>query len=456
MELGRSAHDVDGDGDGDLVIGAPSDDARASDAGAVILHRGSPSGPSASGERIDLGAAVPGGWAGVALDVGDLDGDGLADAIVGATSADPADTTSGFLLVLRGDRARGLVLAGAPIAAPDAAFARHFGESVAIVDDHDGDGFRDVLVGASRTSAPGRAYLFRGDPAAVIARAPIVIEDPDAASGARFGHVVAAARDVDGDGLADLLVGAPFADVGGSREAGRVHLFRAAAPGSPVAIDGPSDAYVYFGYALAGPGDVDGDGLSDVAIGAPFEDRRTDRVDPDEGQVYVLAGSASAPGLVRSPPLATLGRDTGYEYVHAGWSLAAGDVDGDGIVDLIVPEPGIDTSGSTTVDRGLVGFRRARGDGTFDATELLYPDSAVDFMQYGRSVAAIDLDGDGAAEIVGGAHRYRTNEGRAWWHRYPFASTTGTPIAPPTTSGAPRFGWALPASVGRWPVDLDP
>jgi hypothetical protein len=445
MDVGRDRHDVNGDGRGDLLIGAPGEDGGGTNAGAVHLFLGGPSTPFASETSVSLSSRGAGARFGNAIALGDLDGDGLADAVVSASSAEHGGTSGGSLVVLRGTSS-GLDGAGAiTIPAPEAPWANGFGASVAIVDDTDGDGFRDVLVGATRDGMAGRAYLFRGHPSALVLATPVaLLDDPDASAAGQFGFTVAAAYDVDGDGAGDLVIGAPF---GGVSSRGRAWLFRASALDSPISLTGPDESGVYFGFAIAGLGDLDGDGYSDVAVGAPY----ADGIAEDEGRVDVFGGGTD--GLSTTRVITTLVRDTGYRYVHAGWSIAAGDLDGDGDVDVVVPEPGIDVGSGGALDRGVVIVHPGAGDGTFGAPIALYPDVDQGAMQYGRSVAVIDADGDGRAEIVGGAHRWNSSStddtGRVWWHASPLGSSTRGIVAAPREGDGSLFGWALPGSIGH-------
>ncbi len=447
MDVGRDRHDVDGDGYGDLVIGAPGVDADALDAGAVYLSRGDGIFPLPSVTRIAIASRGEGSWLGHAIALGDLDGDGLADAVISASSVEESgSTTPGVVIVLRGDATSGLDTSRPVIlTSPDGAHSTSFGASVAIVDDTDADGFRDVVVGATRSGVAGRVYLFRGDPTNVVLSAPAAtFADPEASTSGRFGMIVAAAYDVDGDGSGDVAIGAPFSDAGGM-DSGRAWVFRMAAPSTPIALAGDAGSYTYFGYSITGAGDVDEDGYADVVVGAPYEDFDA----PDGGRAYVFGGGPT--GVSGDRVMAELGRSTGYMYVYAGWSLAAGDVDGDGHVDVLLPEPAIDT-GTGLNDRGSLVIHPGAGDGTFGAPVLLYPDVNQAYMTYGRTVAVIDVDGDGRGEVIGAAHRWNAatdDTGRVWWHRDPLGANTREVIASPVTSDGAMFGWALPDSIGH-------
>jgi hypothetical protein len=166
-------------------------------------------------------------------------------------------------------------------------------------------------------------------------------------SGSYFGVSVAAAGDIDGDGRHDLLVGASGADTA-AEDAGAVYLFL-----SP--IDGPlstSDADATYlgintddemGQVLAGPGDLDGDGVSDIALGIPAHSPAS-TLSPEAGLVMIFSGESR--GVIDGETGAEawiVGESTGDS---AGSSLAGiGDVDADGINDLMVGVPYQDTAG---------------------------------------------------------------------------------------------------------------
>ena len=193
----RERTDVDGDGRGDLVIGAPTEDRGGSAAGTVYFLAGTASGfspPTAVEPALEADS-----WLGSALDVADIDGDGHADVVIGAEQAAAgSNPVGGAIFVLRGGDDGLASSTPQRIAAPHPDQVSHFGQSIAIVDDVDGDGFRDVLVGASSAGSRGRAYLFHGrpDPSAPLDPDHDRYEDQtvDASDGDRFGFTVAAAR----------------------------------------------------------------------------------------------------------------------------------------------------------------------------------------------------------------------------------------------------------------------
>jgi hypothetical protein len=164
------------------------------------------------------------------------------------------------------------------------------GDSVASAGDVNGDGYADVIVGARLYDAgqtdEGAAFIFLGSADGVLdgnpASAATQLESNQGASA--FGWSVAGAGDVDGDGYADVIVGAPSYDAGESDE-GAAFVFHGGASG--IADGNPASAATQlesnqekgvqpagpnFGESVAGAGDVDGDGYADVIVGAKFYD----------------------------------------------------------------------------------------------------------------------------------------------------------------------------------------
>jgi hypothetical protein len=184
------------------------------------------------------------------------------------------------------------------------------GTVIACAGDVDGDGLADIVLG------PGVSIVF-GDASGVFST-PTTLAEPSGNTGDGFGNSVAAAGDIDGDGFADLLVGAPSED--GSTGRAYVYLGSASGPAAaPIEIDGASD----FGSSVAGAGDVNGDGFADVLVGVPPPDASATS---PQGTVSLYWGDATGPG---STPV-VLGAFYGYTFasldlvaVHAagtrGW-----------------------------------------------------------------------------------------------------------------------------------------
>jgi hypothetical protein len=249
------AGDIDGDGYGDVVIGAPS---YARDAGRLYVYFGAHGGLAPRVRTID--APAGGGRFGWSVSAaGDVDADGYGDVIVGAYdfaggagrayvyrgSASGLDATPSF--VLEGDGSLG-----------------NFGVSVASAGDIDADGYADVVVGADLANArAGRAYVFRGGASGTNAT-PAATLDGFVARG-DFGIAVAGGFDFDADGYGDIAIGA---HVHGG--AGRAHVFfgspRGVVPNQAVSFV-PDPGEREFGIMLTAAGDVDDDGFDDLRVG---------------------------------------------------------------------------------------------------------------------------------------------------------------------------------------------
>ena len=214
-----------------------------------------------------------------------------------------------------------------------------YSRSAATAGDVNGDGYSDVLVGAFFHDAGagsgadrGRAYLYLGS-AGGLATSPAWTVSGDENS-AHYGWSVATAGDVNGDGYADVIVGAYSHDGGGGAAAnrGRAYLYLGSASGlatSPAWTTSGDDNNGSYGYSVATAGDVNGDGYSDVVVGAYTHDAGAGA---DRGRAYLYLGSAG--GLATSSAW-TVSGDENNALVGASVATA-GDVNADGYADVIV------------------------------------------------------------------------------------------------------------------------
>jgi hypothetical protein len=221
--------DVDGDGLGDVLVGAYLSSAGGAQSGIAYLVLGGRSGtiPLASADARLLGEDAADGAGMSVAGAGDVDGDGLADLLVGAFGVDDAGGQSGAAYLVRGAPSGDLDLSLADARLTGESGGDYAGYSVAGAGDVDADGFADVLVGApSRddgTTDNGVAYLVRGPFSGTV---PLATADARLVGTAYMdvaGIAVSSAGDTDGDGYADVLVGANRAD-GGASDAGIVYL----------------------------------------------------------------------------------------------------------------------------------------------------------------------------------------------------------------------------------------
>ncbi len=223
------AGDVNGDGRDDVVIGANLYDLAYSDTGRVFLFLGGDAGLAASPGWADSGdaqASAQFGWS--VSSAGDVNADGFYEVIVGAPGHDTPNSGAGRAYVYQGGHPEsGLHQAYWWVDSGSDRTGAGFGWSVACAGDVADDGFPDLLIGApgdsTAASNGGRAFLFDGSPGGPLTP-PSFSSSGDAQTGAGFGGAVAPAGDVNGDGAADLLVGAYAAD-GTAQDSGKAFLF---------------------------------------------------------------------------------------------------------------------------------------------------------------------------------------------------------------------------------------
>ena len=277
------------------------------------------------------------------------------------------------------------------------------GGSVAGLGDVDGDGFSDLLVGTdhpANTDIYGKAFLVLGpvDGEVDLAAGAIRIEGTKYRD--KVGYKVAAAGDTDNDGLADFLVGGHMGGVDESFAPGEAYLFLGDSgfgdmqtDDADLVVQGVNDGD-QLGYDIAGRGDLDGDDLADWATTA-IEYANT------RGKVYVALGASVHRGVVSADDLDAgfTGLDSGDRH---GRGLAMGDVNGDGFDELITGAKEHDAGGTSAGAVFLLDFTgsvASRDMGDVDATILgEKPNSRA-----GGAIAAADLDADGYVDLLVGA-----------------------------------------------------
>ncbi len=316
-----SAGDVNGDGYEDVIF-------YGSD--LVWVHQGSETGLNPSPDWTASGSHPYDGFGSPLGGAGDVNGDGYDDVIVGEYLYSGGLNDQGRALVYHGSENG---LSQNPDWTAEGGLANAwFGYSVATAGDVNGDGYGDVIVGAPQHKsgglAVGRAYVYHGSANGLEdAYAWMVEGDQDYAW---FAYSVDTAGDVNGDGYADVIVGAHMYD-GGQDNEGQVCVYHGSDAGlapTPAWTAESDQVGAQMGLSLGPAGDVNGDGYADVVVGIPLYDDG----ELDEGAAYVYLGASSGLGLA---PAWTAEGDQGA--VRFGLSVGtAGDVNGDGYDDLIV------------------------------------------------------------------------------------------------------------------------
>ena len=325
--------------------------------------------------------------------LGDSDGDGQAEILVGAPGASAvylleAPFTTGTLAQTAAMARFSFSRAGSAIAVGEA----------------NGDGVNDVLL--ADPGSAGTVYLFHGPFSGTLTTANAARSLSGEGTGAASGTALAFVSDLDGDGLDELFVGAPGYDYRASNDGGAYLVLGSSSSG---ALGGASlriygeTAGDALGSALADAGDLDGDGLHDLAVGAPGADPNGS----GSGQVVVMYGPAT--GLVTSLTADALiqGPDASGDAGSAVWG--AGDTNGDGYDDLLIGGPGLrDDSGAAWLVLGPIGATEELA--AADAT--LLGEHVGDLAGY--SVSSADADGDGAPDLLVGGYGHSSSRGMAW------------------------------------------
>ena len=455
-----SAGDLNGDGVADLIIGATTGAERNGSgfytSQSYVVFGGMGVG---SGGSIELASLD--GTDGFVLNgvdtfgqsrsrhpvssAGDVNGDGVADLIIGAGNADPNGFNApgqsyvvfggmgvgsgGSIELASLDGTDGFVLNGVDS-------FDFSGSSVSGAGDVNGDGVDDLILGAPGADANGND--FAGETYVVFGSAglgtggSVELSDLDGNDGFvlngidtydGLGVSVSSAGDINGDGVADLIIGAPASRFASPESGDSYVVFGGTGVGSGGSIEISSldgnDGFVLNGImrnersggSVSGAGDINGDGVDDLIIGASNASQAY------EGASYVVFGDSGV-GSGGSIELSSLDGNDGFVlngidfYDNSGSSVSsAGDVNGDGVADLIIGAVSADPNGNDAAGESYVVFG-AMGVGIGGSIELSSLDgtdgfvlNGIDERDYsGNSVSgAGDINGDGFDDLIIGA-----------------------------------------------------
>ncbi|MEH1806508.1 beta strand repeat-containing protein [Nostoc sp.] len=367
---------------------------------------------------------------------GDINSDGIDDVIIGAFLASPNDLyNSGQSYVVFGSKGgfdaefslsslngtNGFTING--INEGD------FLGSVSNAGDINGDGIDDVIIGAFRASPngsySGQSYVVFGSKNDFDAQFNLstlngtngfTINGINEGDG--LGWSLSSAGDINGDGIDDLIIGARFADPNGSYS-GQSYVVFGSKDGfdaqfnlstlngtNGFAINGIEEGD-FSGWSLSSAGDINGDGIDDLIIGAFFADPNGNR----SGQSYVVFGSNG--DFDAQFNLSTLNGTNGFtinginESYSLGWSVSsAGDINGDGIDDLIIGAPDASPNGNRSGQSYVVFGSKGGFDAQFNLSTLNgtngFTINGTDIVDYsGRSVSSAgDINGDGIDDLI--------------------------------------------------------
>jgi FG-GAP repeat len=404
-----TAGDVNSDGYSDVIIGAPHFNGGQDREGRAFLYLGSAGGLGASPSWIAESNQIGADFGISVATAGDVDGDGFSDVIIGANSYDNGNISEGKAVVYYG---------AWPTLQPEPGWSVESNEDyatlglpVATSGDVNNDGFSDVIV---CSLSNGNVDVYHGSAASLSLTAPL---RRSLVPNARFGHSVAAAGDADGNGTSEFIIGAPF----DGPSAGIAYLVDANSGPIWTAVAG--QAFAQFGNSVAGAGDVNGDGYSDLLVGANLYSNGQ----ISEGRAFLYHGSSSGP-----PTSPAWTAESNQDFAEFGYAVAtAGDVNGDGFSDVVIGAYAYD-NGQSDEGRVFVYYGSASG---LPSSPSWRAESNQGSSGFGYSVAtAGDVNRDGFSDLIVGAYLFdngQTNEGRVFVYH---GSASGLAASPSWTA----------------------
>ncbi len=358
---------------------------------------------------------------------GDIDADGFADVVVGAGGDDGTPgTNSGKVYVFSGATG-GIVTTWNGEAAHDI-----FGFCVSGAGDVNGDQVPDVIVGApgpsySPSGTAGKAYVYSGATGELIWSWEGEGEDD------RFGHSLADAGDVNGDGFADLIVGAPGFNAPHNGTPGKSYVYSGADGQLLWSWEGEADGD-RFGRSVSGAGDFDADGFADLIVGALAADGPTGT---GSGKAYVFSGATGG--------VLWVGNGEARMDLFGCSVSGVGDINADGFDDVVVGAyehdgPWGPLAGKVYAFSGLTGRLLRSWDG--------------EGGDFGYAVSgAGDVNGDGCPDVLVGAYGHYGPAGYMSGKAYVFSGATGALLW--SADGEAGMDWFGRSVSGAGDVNAD-
>jgi len=434
--------DFNGDGIHDFIVGAPyNDDGGSDDEGAAYIFFGATNlsgtknlGGGQSADVTILGKATNNNLGNSVSSVGDINGDGLDDIIVGARLNDDGANNGGAAFIFFGSTSLSGTKALGGVQSADVTFLAesandYFGRSVSGAGDVNGDGFDDIIVGAdgfdiSGASGEGAVYIFFGSSSLSGTKALGGGQSADVtiigkAGFDGVGRSVSGAGDVNGDGFDDVTVGAYQNDDGPTSGSGAAYIIFGASDlsgtkslgrGQSADVTILGKAGDKLGRSTSGSGDVNGDGFDDIVVGGYGNDEGPGN---DPGAAYIIFGATNLSGTKalgggQSADFTILGKASSDEL---GKRVSiVGDVNDDGIDDIMVGAyqydyGAVSESGAAYVFFGsntLSGTKSLGGADSADVSVLGNAES--DNLGFGLSGVG-DINADGIADFIVTARR---------------------------------------------------
>ena len=358
--------------------------------------------------------------------IGDLNGDGITDIVVGEWLAGSGEGAIHILLMNNdGTVSSSIEINNNTINGHVVTNLDFFGSSIANIGDLNNDGISDIAVGAPGNDDgdnynDGAIYIMfmnrDGTVSDTIKISDNTTNGPDLNTFDYFGRSIANIGDLNGDGVMDIAVGAPI-DTAGATSYSSIHILLMNNNGTvsrTIEIDenttnGPDLSIGnFFGTSIANIGDLNGDGISDIAVGAPSADSGG----PDSGSIYImlLNNNGTVSRTIEINNNTVNGPDLSINDKFGSSIANIGDLNNDGTSDIVVGA--IDVDDASGPDRGAIYIMLLNNNGTVSRTieinnnTLNGPDLILDH-RFGTSIANIgDLNGDGASDIAVGAIGY--------------------------------------------------